>query len=105
MARLEIEDYDGPETGYRRQVRIAISRRNLQSLLHKLDMEGSARRIENNHVKIDGELVGDVMLVLTAEDDYEHYAHVERGAAMGYAGAMHPETEAYIQATYESEIP
>jgi len=60
-----------------------LSRRNLQSLLHKLDWEGSHRSIqrqERSHGPI---------LTVIAEDDPEHY--VDRTP-----GPMHPITEAAI---------
>lgn len=96
MARLEIGPYAGAAKGITREVRVALSRRNILALLHKLDMPGSNRQIENNHVKIDGELSEDTILVLTCEDDFEHYANSERGLMMGHAGELHPDTEQFV---------
>ena len=60
---------------------ITLSRRNLLSLLHKLDMPGSAR-----------ELIGPNRdFSVCAEDDKEHYANRLP------AGRMHPQTEKFIE--------
>jgi hypothetical protein len=99
VAKLEIQDYDGPGVnpqGQDRQVKVTLSRRNLLTLLHKLDMPGSARRIENNVVYVDGELNNEYILVLCCEDDEEHYADPDRLG--GPAGRMHPDSEAYVRA-------
>ena len=58
---------------------IVLSRRNLLSLLHKLDMSGSARSL----------IAPGREFVVTVEDDEEHYKSRE-------AGKMHPLTEAFI---------
>lgn len=99
MAKLEMQPYDGPGAPFdpqTRQAKVTLSRRNLLTLLHKLDMPGSARRIENNVVYVDGELNDEIMLVLCCEDDEEHYADPDRLG--GPAGRMHPESEAYVRA-------
>lgn len=91
MARLEIDPYDGPFEEYkgRLQVKITLSRRNLLALLHKLEMEDSARRIENGDCYIEGELADSLALVFCSEEDEEHYRHRR-------AGVMLPDTEAFI---------
>lgn len=66
-------------------VTVVVSRRNVLALLHKLDMEGSARTL----VKDDP--TG--RLILQVEDDQEHYATRPEGAP----GEMHPATETFIQ--------
>lgn len=65
--------------------RVHLSRRNLLALLTKLDMDGSACTIFTDYDTPDG-----VRLVVTAEDDDEHYA--DRVPP----GPMHPQTEADI---------
>lgn len=60
---------------------VTFSRRNILALLHKLDMKGSARRLEK--------LVDEGLLVVTVEEDEEHYSGQP-------AGPMHPETEKFI---------
>lgn len=64
---------------------IKLSRRNLLSLLHKLEMKGSARTL----IKPAGE--ADVVIV--AEHDEVHYDRKP--------GPMHPETEQFV-AAYEA---
>ena len=79
----------GNRGGLERRIRMSsdppvlkISRRNLLSLLHKLDMEGSHRTIlkpyKNSYITIQ------------AEEDDAHY-----NGRM--PGIMHPETEQFIQ--------
>lgn len=72
---------------------VALSRRNLLSLLHKLDMEGSARTLVTNDVSDDRGLAGILMLRVVAEDDDEHY-----GGRDHPPGEMHPQTEAFLAA-------
>lgn len=60
---------------------IRLSRRNLMTLLHKLEMTGSERTIIKP--------CGDVDLVVIAEHDEDHY-HDRR------AGRVHPDTEEFI---------
>ena len=100
MARLHLMNLENE-----RRVEVVLSRRNLLTLLHKLDMPGSARQIENNDCWEDGEqtpyyageeLQSDLVrtvLVLRCEDDAEHYGKRDLGP-----GAMHPVTEAFIAA-------
>lgn len=99
MARLHIMNLEGE-----RRVEVTLSRRNLLALLHKLDMPGSARQIENNDCFEDGvqtpwypgekQLSGlsRTTLVLRSEDDDEHYAKRAAGP-----GLMHPETERFVR--------
>lgn len=98
MARLHIMNLDGE-----RRVEVIVSRRNLLTLLHKLDMSGSRRQIENNDCWEDGVQApwspGEVeasdlprtTLVLRCEDDGEHYAKRPIGP-----GLMHPATERFV---------
>lgn len=62
---------------------VKLSRRNLLSLLHKLDMPGSARTLvktmTNGHV-----------LYVEAEEDAGHYGDAK-------PGPMHPATEQFIK--------
>jgi hypothetical protein len=87
-----------------RRVEVTLSRRNLLTLLHKLDMAGSRRQIENNDCWEDGvqtpwypheqdsSVLARTTLVLRCEDDDEHYAKRPVGP-----GPMHPLTEAFVQ--------
>lgn len=89
-----------------RRVEVVLSRRNLLTLLHKLDMPGSARQIENNDCWENGTQtpyypgeaeqsdLARTVLVLRCEDDAEHYSKRELGP-----GVMHPATEAFVQAS------
>jgi hypothetical protein len=70
------------------ETEVTLSRRNLLSLLHKLDWEGSARTIEK--------LQDGVVLTVVAEDDNEHYGD-------GDTGVMHEETERFIESYGGSE--
>jgi hypothetical protein len=54
------------------EVEVVLSRRNLQTGLHKLEMPGSAREIQTE----DGP--PGMLLRLRFEDDGEHYAHPDR---------------------------
>jgi hypothetical protein len=63
---------------------ITLSRRNLLSLLHKLDMPGSHRTLE----KVERGKAA--VLVVHAEDDAEHYGDRP-------AGPMHELTEAFVR--------
>ena len=86
-----------------RRVEVVLSRRNLLTLLHKLDMPGSARMITNNDCWEDGEQtpyypgeeqashLARTTLVLRCEDDAEHYAKRPVGP-----GLMHPATEQFV---------
>ena len=72
-------------------VRVTLSRRNLLALLQKLSMPGSARTLFSANGYRDGEMVEDIDLVVSAEEDLAHYA--SRGFV---AGAMHPVTERFL---------
>lgn len=72
------------------QVEVVLSRRNLLTLLSKLDMPGSARTILNRDCYRDGLPVHDVVLIVKADDDDAHYV----GRAP--AGPVHPFSEAFI---------
>jgi len=72
-------------------VEVVLSRRNLLALLHKLDMEGSARTLHNNDSYIEGNQSSH-LLILKCEDDDEHYAKRESGVI----GVMHADTETHI---------
>jgi hypothetical protein len=78
-----------PEGSIGTTVMVTLSRRNLLALLHKLDMEGSARTL----IKNEG---AGKHLIVQAEDDEEHYNRPE-----GPAGPMHPETEGFISKSEE----
>lgn len=95
MAKLEIE-----HTVRGREVVVTLSRRNILSLLHKLDMPGSARQIENNDCWENGEqlpILGH-LLVLRCETDDEHYAARDHPP-----GRMHPDTEKFVQENSASD--
>lgn len=65
---------------------VTLSRRNLLSLLHKLDMPGSARTLRSANCQQQG-----WVLEVRCEDDEEHYG------ARGFGpGEMHPETEDFL---------
>lgn len=91
MARLEIVNNAG-EGG--RRIIVTVSRRNVLTLLHKLDMPGSAREFHNNDCWEDGNqcpLLPGTTLVMRAEDDDEHY-----GRRLAPPGVMHPDSESFI---------
>jgi len=98
VARLEISnEADG------RRVTVTLSRRNLLALLHKLDLPGSARTLENTDCYEDGaqtpwfpgedehSALPRTLLVLRCEDDTEHYGSRPVGP-----GIMHPATERFV---------
>ena len=99
MARLHIMNLDDE-----RRVEVTLSRRNLLTLLHKLDMPGSMRQIENNDCWEDGQQTPwypherrtasaiHTTLVLRCENDDEHYDRRPAGP-----GLMHPATERFVQ--------
>lgn len=99
MARAHVQNLHGS-----RRIEVTLSRRNLLALLHKLDMPGSKRQIENNDCWEDGvqtpwtaaEVAASdlpqTLLVLRCEDDDEHYGNRPVGP-----GPMHPATERYVQ--------
>jgi hypothetical protein len=64
---------------------VALCRRNLLALLHKLDMPGSARTLY-------ADMPDGSRLVVTCEDDAEHYA------GRVPPGPLHPVTEAFVHA-------
>lgn len=88
MARLELEERAGVICAV-----VTLSRRNLLTLLHKLDMPESKRTFVNNDCWVAGEQApaGELLLVLRCEDDPEHYAKREAGP-----GPMHPDTEVFV---------
>lgn len=65
--------------------RVYLSRRNLLSLLAKLD--GAPGWSFCTIIGPDNDFA------VTAEEDAVHYANESRGAAVGVAGLMHPDTE------------
>ena len=65
---------------------VTLSRRNLLALLHKLEMEGSARTL------ISSDCPPGLELVVRAEDDEVHYQDRDEPP-----GPMHPKTEAFIR--------
>lgn len=77
---------------------IVLSKRNVLSLLHKVDWESSGRMIDKLERK-DGELLmGEspfVEVVVRVEPDEQHYAHDSR-VVPGLAGPMHDETEVFV---------
>lgn len=74
---------DDPDSATLSGVEIVLSRRNLLALLHKLDMEGSARTLTGY------DTTGCVPIVVRCENDAEHYVGRE-------PGPMHSATEAFI---------
>jgi hypothetical protein len=71
---------------------VTLSRRNLLTLLHKLDMPTSFRTITNSDCWLNGTLAPDLTLVLRCEDDEEHYSK-----RPDPPGPMHPASEAFIR--------
>lgn len=71
-------------------VTVILSRRNLLALLHKLEMEGSARTIVS-------EFEDGTSLTMKSETDDEHYNHPARDPRAVHPGRMHPETENFIE--------
>ena len=62
-------------------IHICLSKSNVLALLHKVDNPDSAKTLIKN--------CGDDTLIVSVEDDDQHYAN-------GIRGEMHPETEAFI---------
>jgi len=88
MARLDLRlNDDGAGVAV-----VTLSRRNLLTLLHKLDMPGSARTITNSDCHLNHELTDRLLLILRAEDDEKHYS--ER---LEPPGPMHPASEAFVR--------
>lgn len=76
-----------------RIITVVLSERNLRAGLHKLVMPGSARELQSDDI-IGASEPG--TLSLKFETDDEHYNHPDRALA-GFAGIMHPDTEAAIR--------
>ena len=74
------------------QIVVVLSQRNLLSLLHKLEMPGSARTLVCGDNRINDEPVHAPILVVQVEADVEHY-----GARLEPAGPMHPATESFVE--------
>jgi hypothetical protein len=74
-------------------VSVTLSRRNLLTLLHKLELPRPLRNLENGDCWINGEQAPypQVQLDLRGEEDAEHYGR--RGFP---PGPMSPDTEAFI---------
>lgn len=70
--------------------RIVLSRRNLETLLAKLDGNPPDSQCQIGAPRIYGEWW------VKAEENDVHYANKTRGDAAGLAGRMHPDTEAVI---------
>lgn len=71
-------------------VNVVLSRPNVLSLLHKLEMRGSARTLTGGDNYVNGEPVDDLLLVLQVEEDNVHY-----GSRPAPPGRMHPSTEEF----------
>lgn len=69
---------------------IVMSRRNLETLLAKLDGNPPDSACEIGAPIIYGNFW------VKAEENGPHYAHESRGDVAGIAGRMHPDTEAII---------
>lgn len=99
VARLHIMNLEDE-----RRVEVILSRRNLLSLIHKLDMPGSLQQIETTDCWEDGipspspsndengGTPGKTTLVLRCEDDSAHYGKRSAGP-----GPMHPATESFVE--------
>jgi hypothetical protein len=79
--RVELGDYG---------TTIILSRRNLESLLAKLDGNPPDSVCEIGAPDIYGSFS------VKAEENGPHYAHESRGDVKGIAGQMHPDTEGII---------
>jgi hypothetical protein len=100
MARLHIINLKSE-----RRVEVVLSRRNLLTLPHKLDMPSSFHQIPTNDCWENGVQTPlaveesdrtdppPTVLVLRCEDDDEHYAKRAAGP-----GPMHPSTEQFVAA-------
>jgi hypothetical protein len=99
MARLELNG-DIIHGGDRLDVHVALSRRNLLTLLHKLDMPRSARELVSTDCWINMRQAPrpGIELRLHAEDDPEHYGRREAAP-----GGVHPDAEAFIAARAASD--
>ena len=68
-------------------ITVVLSRRNLLTLLTKLDVEWSEKTIHSmNAFNHEGEPIHDLSVYVKAEGDYEHYGDRT-------PGPVHPETE------------
>lgn len=67
---------------------VALSERNLLSLLHKL------RNIEDSYCTLTYRMEDGTLLTVTAEPDDVHYNHPERD--LKSPGPMHPREEAFL---------
>jgi hypothetical protein len=81
-ARVDLSDSNQYVENPYGEVEIKLSRRNLLSLLHKLDWDDSACTIQKSQ--------GQISLTIVGESDDEHYGESE-------AGVMHDETERFIE--------
>lgn len=79
--RLRIHSYHGSLIAH-----VTLSRSNLLSLLHNLELEGSARTLSGGNALEPWELI------VTAQDDREHYREAGRPPR-----PMHPYTEAFLR--------
>jgi hypothetical protein len=71
---------------------VTLSKRNLLSLLHKVDQDWSAATLMRGTNPDDPRV--EPLLVVKAETDELHYADPDR---QGYGpGRMHPETESFV---------
>lgn len=75
---------------HRSAVIVTLSRRNLLTLLHKLERGRSACTLVSGNAYRDQVEIDDMQLVVTAEPDERHYADREP------PGTVHPLEEAYL---------
>lgn len=89
MARLRIRlGSDGrPESAV-----VALSRRNLLALLHKIERPGSTGGFLNHDVEIDGEYAPAFDFLVLSEDDADHYSQ-----RLNPPGEMRSQTESFIR--------
>jgi hypothetical protein len=80
-------------------ITVVLSRRNLLSLAHKLDMPNSARTLVGGDVIVDGNAAAAPVLIVKVEDDDEHYR--QRSAP---PGEIHPDTEEFVADAEEAEL-
>jgi hypothetical protein len=88
LARLELR-LDDAQAGV---AVVTLSRRNLLTLLHKLDMRGSARTLTNGDCYLNFVPTDLLTLVLRAEDDDAHY-----GERREPPGPLHPASEGFVR--------
>ena len=82
-----------------RTITVVLSRRNLLSLAHKLDMPNSARTLVGRDVIVDGNVQAAPVLIVKVEDDDEHYR--QRAAP---PGELHPDTEEFVADAEGAEL-